>query len=262
MRNTTAHVKNNNTYNNEAVVNYYAQLQGLELYEELLFDHYIPYGSRILDIGVGGGRTTPWLVTRAHSYLGIDYAPAMVDTCIRKFPQLRFEQMDATDLSAISSASMDVVVFSFNGIDYIHPYENRKKCLCEVNRILAPGGLFIFSEHNARQLIVKPKLYGVGAAKRIWRILRSVVLTVCRCALRVWSPVFRAGFGYETDPVHGGLVFHAVIPATIGPELLDAGLELVETAGVDWPIQSHPWVTPWYYYVARKAAGCSQADAG
>lgn len=261
VQNDSVHKKNLTRYNDTSVVDYYAQLLELEPYEKGLFEKYIPNGARVLDIGVGGGRTTPWLAARSESYLGIDYAFAMVEVCRGKFPDLRFEQMDATDLSAIASASVDVVVFSFNGIDHIHPAENRAKCLLEVNRVLAPTGLFIFSEHNARQVIVKPKLHGVGLYKRLWRILRATVLTVRRGAGRVWSPVFRAGFGYETDPVHGGLVIHSVIPAIIGPELLAAGFKLVETAGVEWPGQSHPLVTPWYYFVARKAGRASGAGA-
>ena len=163
----SVHQKNLNRYNDVAVVNYYSHLQELEPYEKGLFEKYVPKGASVLDIGVGGGgRATPWLAARAGSYLGIDYASAMVDACRSRFPHQRFMQMDATDLSEIASGSIDVVVFSFNGIDRIQPTENRTKCLREAIGLLAPSGLFIFSEHNARQVIVKPKLHDVGLPKR------------------------------------------------------------------------------------------------
>lgn len=258
--NASEHQKNLSRYNDAEVVNYYAQLQGLEPYEIGLFERHIPIGTSILDIGIGGGRTTSWLAERSATYLGIDYAASMVDASRRKFPHLNFEQMDATDLSAIASASIDVVVFSFNGIDCIHPTESRKECLCEVNRVLTPNGLFIFSEHNARQLFVKPRLSGARLHKRLWRILRSVALTARLCFTRPLSLVFRSGSGYKPDPVHGGLMLYAGTPATVEIELSATGFELVETAGVDWPARSHPLVTPWYYFVARKIGTSSGAD--
>ncbi|MBF0188289.1 MAG: methyltransferase domain-containing protein, partial [Magnetococcales bacterium] len=46
------------------------------------------------------------------------------------------------------TTSFDVVLFSFNGIDYIHPYSARLATLREIWRVLKPDGLFIFSTHN------------------------------------------------------------------------------------------------------------------
>jgi 2-polyprenyl-3-methyl-5-hydroxy-6-metoxy-1,4-benzoquinol methylase len=259
--NELSHQKNLNRYNDVEVVDYYAHLEGLEPNERGLFERHIPSNARILDIGVGGGRTTTWLASRSASYLGIDYALAMVEVCQHKFPTIRFMQMDATDLSAIATASIDVVVFSFNGIDCIYPAMSRTQCLHEVNRVLVPGGLFIFSEHNARRLIVKPSCRGVGPLKRVWRIVRAAVLTARLCVTRPLSAVFRAGCGYEPDPVHGGLMLYAGTQKTIGCDLMAAGFVLVETAGVDWPAQSHPWVTPWYYFVARSMGNNDRVDS-
>lgn len=101
-------------------------------------------GGRVLDIGVGGGRTTALLAGLASGYVGIDYTAEMVAIARRNHPGQRFEHMDARDLSAFADQSFDLAVFSCNGIDSVDP-PGRAAILCEVARVLAPGGLFVFS---------------------------------------------------------------------------------------------------------------------
>ncbi len=104
-------------------------------------------GKPILDIGVGGGRTTAILREISTDYVGIDYTPEMVELCRSNHPWARIEHGDARDLSAFPDGSKFLVVFSFNGIDAVD-YEDRMKILREVHRVLQPGGLFIVSAHN------------------------------------------------------------------------------------------------------------------
>jgi SAM-dependent methyltransferase len=99
---------------------------------------------RVLDIGVGGGRTAGLLRDLATTYLGIDYTAEMVRSARQSYPDLRFEQMDARDLSAFKDGSFDLVVFSYNGIDSVDA-TGRQTILSEVSRVLAPGGAFVFS---------------------------------------------------------------------------------------------------------------------
>ncbi|MDB5523260.1 MAG: ubiquinone/menaquinone biosynthesis protein [Rhizobium sp.] len=101
-------------------------------------------GGRFLDIGVGGGRTAALLAGNAGSYLGIDYTPEMVELARANHPDLAFELMDARNLHQIDDRSQDLVVFSYNGIDSVDP-QGRLDVLREVNRVLAPGGAFVFS---------------------------------------------------------------------------------------------------------------------
>jgi SAM-dependent methyltransferase len=101
-------------------------------------------GGRFLDIGVGGGRTAALIAGNASTYVGIDYTPEMVEIARVNHPDLDFQLMDARSMDTLDDRSQDVVVFSYNGIDSVDP-QGRLAVLREVNRVLAPGGAFVFS---------------------------------------------------------------------------------------------------------------------
>jgi len=104
-------------------------------------------GGRVLDIGVGGGRTGPLLAGEASEYIGIDYTAEMVTLARSNHPGLHFENMDARDLSAFANGHFDLVVFSYNGIDSVDA-DGRRSVLREVSRVLKAGGTFAFSTFN------------------------------------------------------------------------------------------------------------------
>src|SRR5208282_1678064 len=64
---------------------------------------------------------------------------------------------DAANLSLFPDDSFDVVVFSFNGIDYVLPEQARRSCFAHVHRVLKAKGIFIFSSHNARAVVIPPR---------------------------------------------------------------------------------------------------------
>jgi SAM-dependent methyltransferase len=104
-------------------------------------------GRRILDLGVGAGRTVKSLRELSHDYVGVDYVPEMVDYCRQRFPDVRFERCDARSMPQFADGSFDLVVFSCNGICMVgHP--GRLRIFSEVRRVLAPGGYFVFSTSN------------------------------------------------------------------------------------------------------------------
>ena len=65
------------TYKDAKVVEYYKNGAGLRPCEAMLFERWLKNGMAMLDIGVGGGRTTPYLSQRASRYVGVDYSRAM-----------------------------------------------------------------------------------------------------------------------------------------------------------------------------------------
>jgi SAM-dependent methyltransferase len=104
-------------------------------------------GKRILDLGVGAGRTVPALHALSEHYVGVDYVPEMVARCRERFPNVRFEVADARSLTGFADRSFDLVVFACNGLSMV-AHEGRLAILKEVRRLLAPEGHFIFSTYN------------------------------------------------------------------------------------------------------------------
>ncbi len=112
-------------------------------------------GMRMLDIGIGGGRTTTHLASSVKEYTGIDYAESMIAACRKKFSDDMsnkvFRSMDVRDMNDLAEHSFDFVLFSYNGIDYM-PHEDRCKSFNQIKRVIKPGGYFCFSSHNFNYL--------------------------------------------------------------------------------------------------------------
>lgn len=103
--------------------------------------------SAVLDVGVGSGRTTALLQLISDEYVAIDYAPNMVDSFRRNFPDLPAYVADARDLSQFEDNTFGLVVFSNNGIDTV-AHDDRARVLQEFERVLKPGGVVVFSTLN------------------------------------------------------------------------------------------------------------------
>src|SRR3989338_8328332 len=74
--------------------------------------------------------------------------------------------MDAAQLD-FPNNHFDYALFSFHGLDYLFPEEQRTRALHEIHRVLKPGGLFAFSSHNARFI---PNSLG-----RLGSFIRSII---------------------------------------------------------------------------------------
>ncbi|MEA5462368.1 class I SAM-dependent methyltransferase [Leptothoe sp. PORK10 BA2] len=149
--------RNESTYNAADIVNYYAQLNRLQPAEAGILErlrHQLPT-MKMLDIGVGGGRTAQHFAPLVEHYIGIDYSSEMVIACQKRFRQLshpmRFEVGDARDLSQFKNNSFDFILFSFNGIDYAS-HQDRLKIFQEIERVGKEGCYFFFSSHNLQAL--------------------------------------------------------------------------------------------------------------
>lgn len=112
--------------------------------------------ARVLDVGVGAGRTSVHLAGSCKNYTAIDYAATMVAACRERFMQEiwftpnTFLQGDVRALP-FHDAAFDLVLFSFNGLDYVSRSE-RQLALAQCRRVLHAGGSFIYSSHNLNWL--------------------------------------------------------------------------------------------------------------
>ncbi|MBK5305559.1 MAG: class I SAM-dependent methyltransferase [Frankiaceae bacterium] len=107
----------------------------------------LPEGARVLDIGVGGGRSASFLATPGVSYLAIDSSAEMVRLARRNYPHADVRLGDAADLSGFAAGSQDLVVFSLNGLDCL-THDQRLGFVAAAHRLLGPGGRLVFSTHN------------------------------------------------------------------------------------------------------------------
>lgn len=94
---------------------------------------------RVLDIGVGGGRTTGLLRLLTDDYVGVDYSPRMVAACRARFPGVDIRLGDARDLHEFPDASVDLVVMTFNALDAVG-HEDRARVLAELARVVNNDG--------------------------------------------------------------------------------------------------------------------------
>jgi SAM-dependent methyltransferase len=146
-------MSNLTTYENAAVVGEYATADELQPAERaaisMLGDAL--RNMKMLDVGVGGGRTTVHFSPLVREYTGVDYSRAMIDACAKRFPELAarnaFHVCDARAMDIFPDGVFDFVLFSFNGIDYVSA-EDRLRILNEVARVSRNGARFLFSTHN------------------------------------------------------------------------------------------------------------------
>ena len=104
-------------------------------------------GEPLLDIGVGGGRTTRLLRLVSADYTGVDYAPDMVELARSRHPGANLLVEDARTLALFPAARFAAVTFSYNGIDSVG-HEDRARVFASVRRVLRPGGCFAYSTLN------------------------------------------------------------------------------------------------------------------
>jgi SAM-dependent methyltransferase len=271
-------------YNKSDVASHYAVLNYLTPCEQLLFDLYVKPGMTVLDLGVGGGRTTHYLSRSASRYVGVDYASEMIRMCRGKYPELEFIEAEASDLSAFESSSFDAVVIAFNGLDYVIPDERRARCCKECHRVLKPGGVLLFSSHNPRSIVVrptwnrervrtvalawagrwsflyKPAVLALSVAARTRALLRAGWGCLRRVTARIPSRAFWRGDGYLHDSAHGGLTTHCWIPTRVVAEIQKQHFRVERVLGDDYPRASNEYTTDWYYYVFSKSSPAGDGE--
>nr|HEX4314956.1 class I SAM-dependent methyltransferase [Kofleriaceae bacterium] len=170
-------------------------------------------GRPILDLGVGGGRTTFDLRELSPDYVAIDYSPEMVAACRARYPDVDVRVGDARDLSQLPSDHFALVLFSCNGLGMLG-HADRLRVLAEVRRVLAPAGVFAFSTHNLDARANHRRL-ALPELELVSNPLRSAVRTLRFARRTVVRAVNRARYRRHEEH-HGGW-------AILNSECLDYG---------------------------------------
>jgi ubiquinone/menaquinone biosynthesis C-methylase UbiE len=156
------------------VVSEYASFDFLLPPERTILEELAPglAGARMLDVGVGAGRTTVHFAPLVREYVGIDISPDMIEACNRRFAgtswNATFAVADARDLGRFEPASFDFVLFSFNGIDTVGGRDDRRAALREIHRVCRHQARFCFSSSNLRFA-----LFRSSTRAWLWNFLRS-----------------------------------------------------------------------------------------
>jgi ubiquinone/menaquinone biosynthesis C-methylase UbiE len=147
--------QNHQVYTSREIVHHYSQLRQLQPAEQTILEllRHKWSSMKMLDIGVGGGRTTQHFSRVVQEYVGIDYSKEMIAACQKRFPSQSnvFEVVDARDMRQFPDNSFDFILFSFNGIDVLSHLE-RLQMFQEIRRIGKLGGYFFFSSHSLQGL--------------------------------------------------------------------------------------------------------------
>jgi ubiquinone/menaquinone biosynthesis C-methylase UbiE len=253
---------NQRFYQNATIADWYATKDFILPEEQAFLDAYgaeALHGKSILDIGIGAGRTTRFLLPRTARYVGVDYSPDMITMAGTRFPGVNLEVRDARDLSAYQDSEFDTVIFSFNGMDCLS-HEGRMAALSEIVRVLKPGGWFGFSAHNRGRAPASafslsnlsfskhPVRMARNASRYLrgvlnWLRSRSLAMQTSEYALRHDSGnIFEVPMYYIDKPQQAAQL------TRLGFELITIINAKGKTTSVDEPDASSPWI----FFAARK----------
>jgi SAM-dependent methyltransferase len=222
------------------VAGYPPARRGLYGAERTLLDRHVQAGMRVLELGCGAGSVTDALLDHGADVTATDLSEPALDAIRERLggcDRLEIIRADARDLP-FDDSSFEVVMFAWNGLDWIHPEEDRRRALGEAVRVLVPGGRFLLSSHNPLGMLLS------------WRGVRSGRMWRWRLGYLASGELGRRFFH---DP--GGLLLFQAPPRYIIHEAEAAGLELDSLLGASGLTGNRFLLTlfsAWPYYVFRK----------
>lgn len=205
-------------------------------------------GRSVLDLGCGGGRTTGFLAQLGAEVTGMDISQNLIRAAQGQYPNIPFCVGDAQALP-YDNDRFDAVLFSFNGLDCLHPKSSRVLGIEEVRRVLRPEGKFIVSHHNQAGL-----MFAWYKSMRPRKLRRRISNIVNGNAFR------RECYIREQDS--GGVHLYYTWPSIFIEEMGQMGFNYehifpnAESLGLIQRTLGTSWLTrladPWPYYVLVK----------
>ncbi|WP_439600202.1 class I SAM-dependent methyltransferase [Devosia sp.] len=247
---------NRAVYYRSRIVRKYAEeaAQGLTTPEEFCLE-LVPASSRssVLDIGIGGGRTTGAISAQFERYVGVDYSAAMIGAAKNIHPGRDLRVMDARELK-FGDGEFDCVVFSFNGIDSVGSYEDRHKIFKEIARVMKSGGYFIYSTKNIRYWKMsewKDRFWHPA----IFLSWKSPLRAIPNRLRNFWKQSIDEdlGIAFVNEQGHGFSFVHAYVEIEKELNKLKTyGLFSVETIGCLKSAAGYDKDDEWVYIIAQK----------
>ena len=216
-----------------ATTTYSDDVRLLPAEEAALLAARVQKNDRILDVGCGGGRTTFALIDKGFTnIIGIDFSASLIERAQAARGGVYAKNFQALNIldseKKFGIGVFDVVIFSYNGLDYLFPYDARKDALMSINRLLKPGGMFIFSSH-------RPVVINRSVGRQIFSWFGSLVR-------RSPYSVVQQSFGK--------LVTYQGSHRRITGELKAAGFEFVAN---EYNVKTLPFFRdPFPYWIVRK----------
>jgi len=105
---------------------------------------------KVIEVGCGTGRNTPWLAERAAEMIAIDFSKQMLALARQRVPdhRVRFVQHDVRRVWPLENASADIIVAML----ILEHVKHLELFFAEAARVLRNGGnLFICELHPMRQ---------------------------------------------------------------------------------------------------------------
>jgi ubiquinone/menaquinone biosynthesis C-methylase UbiE len=100
----------------------------------------------VLEVGCGEGRGVELLMSKADSFTAVDKIEEALIVLRERFPEGKFLSMNIPPLGGLEDNTYDCVV-SFQVIEHI---KNDALYLKEINRVLKPGGIALFTTPNRK----------------------------------------------------------------------------------------------------------------
>ncbi|HEX8566453.1 MAG TPA: class I SAM-dependent methyltransferase [Pyrinomonadaceae bacterium] len=248
---------NKTTFARADVLEYFQDLDALFEPEKVIFEKLLPAirNKKILDLGIGGGRTTKYLLQISSDYVGIDYVPEFARETSTKYPGAKILCGDARDLKEFEDNSFDFVLFSFNGLDCISG-EDRLKALKEINRVLKKGGFFMFSSHNRDYRYFKklPWQRRIQYDLNYFKFFLYCLYYLPAHSRMKKHEVYTNDFALINDPDHrfSLLLYYISIEKQV-KQLTDFGFSDIEAYDMQGKLVKSDTSSHWIYYLAKKS---------
>lgn len=247
---------NKKAYASRRVLEYYEGLHDLFPGEKVLFEEFKTQiaTARVLDIGIGGGRTTEHLLPIVRDYVGVDYVADYIEFVRERFQVGEFQVADARRLVNFEDSSFDFVLFSYNGIDTVG-HDDRRLVLNEIHRVLRKGGIFLFSSHNRDyRFFRKPYwLRDYKVSLTLGKNLLSYLFFTPRRLINRRYEIVTDKYALVNDADHrySLLVYYISIPKQL-EDLTEAGFVSVQAFSQEGVQVTEDRDSYWIYYAAVK----------